>query len=105
MRILVKKTILFYCKEFPLASTPLLIWYNEISKYEFENFNELKSVYGNASVLGNNRVVFNIKGNDYRLIVSINFLQKACYIIWFGTHKQYDRIDAATVDFDSNILN
>ena len=104
MRILVKKTVLFYSKKFPIAATPLLIWYNEFSKYEFLNFNELKNVYGNASVLSNNRVVFNIKGNDFRLIVSINFLQKACYVIWFGSHKEYDKIDAALIEFDPSIL-
>jgi mRNA interferase HigB len=105
MRILIKKTILVYSKKYPLASTPLLIWYNEFSKCEFNNFNELKSTYGNASVVNNNRVVFNIKGNDFRLIVSINFLQKSCYIVWFGTHKEYDKVDAALIEFDSNILN
>jgi mRNA interferase HigB len=105
MRILIKKTILVYSKKYPLASTPLLIWYNEFSKSEFNNFNELKNTYGNASVVNNNRVVFNIKGNDFRLIVSNNFLQKSCYIVWFGTHKEYDKVDAALIEFDSNILN
>ncbi|WP_395044223.1 type II toxin-antitoxin system HigB family toxin [Flavobacterium sp.] len=104
MKILVKKTILHYIKKYPLAETPLLIWYNEFSKHEFINFNELKSVYGNASILSNSRVVFNIKGNDFRLIVSINFLQVACYVIWFGTHKEYDKINAETIAFDTTIL-
>lgn len=104
MKILVKKTILFYINKYPIAETQLLIWYNEFSKYEFNNFNELKSVYGNASIVNNNRVVFNIKGNDFRLVVSINFLQAACYVIWFGTHKEYDKINVETVAFDSAIL-
>ena len=72
MKILVKKTILFYIKKYPIAETQLLIWYNEFSKHGFSNFNELKKVYGHASIVNNNRVVFNIKGNDYRLIISIN---------------------------------
>ena len=104
MKILVKKTILFYINKYPIAETQLLIWYNEFSKYEFNNFNELKSVYGNASIVNNDRVVFNIKGNDYRLVVSINFLQAACYVIWFGTHKEYDKINVETVAFDTTIL-
>ncbi|MBP6759123.1 MAG: type II toxin-antitoxin system HigB family toxin, partial [Flavobacterium sp.] len=51
MKILVKKTILFYIKKYPIAETQLLIWYNEFSKYEFNNFNELKHVYRSASIV------------------------------------------------------
>ena len=104
MKILVKKTILFYIKKYPIAETQLLIWYHEFSKHEFNNFNELKNVYGNASIVNSNRVVFNIKGNDFRLVVSINFLQGACYVIWFGTHKEYDKINVETIAFDTTIL-
>ncbi len=64
----------------------------------------MKQVYKNASILANNRVIFNIKGNDFRLIVFLNFLQGTCYLIWFGTHKEYDKIDCETVPFDKNIL-
>ena len=87
-----------------MAEMPLMIWYNEFSKKEFANFNELKKVYGSASVVNNGRVVFNIKGNDFRLIVSINFFQAACYVIWFGTHKEYDEVNVETVAFDTSIL-
>jgi len=87
-----------------MAASQLLIWYTEFSKREFSNFNELKQVYGNASIVTNTRVIFNIKGNDFRLVVSINFLQKACYVLWFGTHKEYDKLDARTIDFDPKIL-
>lgn len=104
MRILVKKTILHYTKKYPNAQTQLLIWFTEFSKMNFATFNELKQVYGSASIVNKDRVVFNIKGNDFRLIVSINFFQQACYVIWFGTHKEYDKIDVATVDFDPSIL-
>ncbi|MEM8522853.1 type II toxin-antitoxin system HigB family toxin [Flavobacterium sp. PL12] len=105
MKILVKKTILFNIEKYPIAKTQLLIWYNEFTKLNFKNFNELKSVYGNASIVNNDRVVFNIKGNDFRLVVSINFVQTACYVIWFGTHKEYDKINVETVVFDTTILN
>ena len=81
-----------------------MIWYSEFSKYEFSTFNELKNVCGTASIVNKNRVIFNIKGNDFRLVVSINFLQNACYIIWFGTHKEYDKINVATVAFDTTLL-
>lgn len=105
MNIIVKRSILFYIDKYKGARIPLLTWYNEFLKQEFHNFNELKSVYGNASIVANNRVIFNIKGNDFRLIVSVNFNQLAAYIIWFGTHKEYDRIDAETIEFDTSILN
>lgn len=75
-------------------------WVSEFSKLDFTNFNEIKAIYRNASIIANKRVIFNIKGNDFRLIVSINFVQQACYVIWFGTHKEYDRINAATIAFD-----
>ena len=104
MKILVKKTILFYTEKYPIAKTQLLIWYNEITKQDFHNFNELKQIYGNASIVNNQRVVFNIKGNDFRLVVSINFLQTACYVIWFGTHKEYGKINVETIAFDTTIL-
>ncbi len=105
VKILVKKTILYYARKYPGAETQLLVWFNEFSKLEFSNFNELKKIYGSASVVNNNRVVFNIKGNDFRLVVSVNFVQVAGYVIWFGTHKEYDKINVATISFDTAILN
>ncbi|MFV0606335.1 MAG: type II toxin-antitoxin system HigB family toxin [Niabella sp.] len=72
-------------------------------KQTFTNFNELKAVYGNASIVNNQRVIFNIKGNEFRLIVSVNFRPNACYTIWFGTHKEYDKIDAERVKYNPNL--
>lgn len=71
-------------EHYPKAKSQLLTWYNEMVKQEFDNFNELKAVYGNASIINNQRVVFNIKGNDYRLIVSLNLKAKSllCYLVW-----------------------
>ena len=105
MNIIVKRTILYYVDKFPQAKTALLAWYAEFLEAEFSNFNEMKEVYGNASIVANKRVVFNIKGNDYRLIVAVNFKQSAAYVIWFGTHKQYDLINAEKIEFDTRILN
>ena len=104
MNIIVKRAVLFYVDRYPQAKTPLLTWYKEFSAQKFHTFNELKFVYGNASIVANNRVIFNIKGNEYRLIVSVNFTQGAAYIIWFGTHKEYDKIDCSTVEFDTASL-
>lgn len=105
MNIIVKRAVLFYADKFPPARTALLTWYAEFLKADFSNFNELKEVYGSASIVANSRVIFNIKGNEYRLIVSVNFKKKAAYIICFGTHKQYDKIKAETISFDTKILN
>ena len=104
MNIIAKRTILFYIDKYPKAKIFLLIWYNEFLKQKFQNFSELKTIYGNASIVSNNRIVFNIKGNDYRLVVSINFKQLSAYIIWFGTHKEYDKINVETIEFDTKIL-
>jgi mRNA interferase HigB len=105
MNIIVKRAVLYYIDKYPKAKISLLTWYHEFSKQKFTNFNELKAVYGNASVVNNNRLVFNIKGNDFRLVVSVNFKQTAAYIIWFGTHAEYDKINVETIEFDTNILN
>lgn len=104
MNIIVKRAVLYYADKYPDATIPLLAWYHEFLKQRFQNFNELKRVYGNASIVSGSRVIFNIKGNDYRLIVSINFKQAAAYIIWFGTHKEYDKINAETIEFNTKIL-
>ncbi len=105
MKIFLNKTIKHYLLAYPGASNALMAWQNEFELTDFSNFNELKSVYRSASIIGNQRVVFNIKGNDYRLIVSMNFNKGACYIIWFGNYKSYDLIDAVRISFDSRTLN
>ena len=105
VNVIIKRSVLFYCDKYPAAKVALLGWYKEFCDVNYKNFNELKQVYGNASLVANSRVIFNIKGNDFRLIVSVNFKQLAAYIIWFGTHQQYDKINAATIEFDNKILN
>ena len=93
----------YYTEKYPIAKNQLLTWYNEVLKFDFDNFNELKEVYGNARLVSNQRVVFTIKGNDFSLVVAFNFRRKTCYTILFGTHKDYDKIDVETVEFDSNL--
>ena len=102
MNVITKRTILFYIEKYPAGANSLKSWYEELLKAEFRNFNELKTVYGNASIIANNRIVFNIKGNSFRLIVSVRFETQALYIIWFGPHSAYDNIDAATVKYINN---
>ncbi|MEX2564442.1 MAG: type II toxin-antitoxin system HigB family toxin [Cyclobacteriaceae bacterium] len=77
----------------------LFEWYHEILRSDFSNFNELKAAYGNASLVGDERVVFNIMGNHYRLVVRFVFDFRAVQIKWFGTHKEYDKINATTVAY------
>jgi mRNA interferase HigB len=99
INIVTKGTILKYCEKYPSANTALEQWYYEFRRFDFKHFNDLKAIYPGASILTNGRVIFNIKGNEFRLIVRINFFAKALYIIWFGTHKEYNKIDAATIAF------
>jgi mRNA interferase HigB len=105
VNIIAKGSLLYYIERYPKARTALLTWYHEFSKNVFQNFNELKSVYGNSSIVANHRVIFNIKGNEFRLITSINFRTHASYIIWFGSHIEYDKVDVETINFDTNIIN
>lgn len=72
-------------------------WYREMERSEWQNINELKRDYPNASILKENRIVFNIKGNHYRLIVKLNFDYQICWIRFIGTHSEYDKIDAEKV--------
>ena len=105
MKILVMRTLYYYIDKYPAAEKALLGWANEVSKTVFSNFNDIKAVYHNASIVGNSRVIFNIKGNEFRIIVSVNFIQNACYVIWFGTHKEYDEIDVEKIAYDKDINN
>lgn len=97
--ILTRRTLNEYCSQYPEAAQALRKWYLDIKNADFASMNELKSVHGNASILADNRVVFNIHGNTYRLIVRFNFRYKAVLIKWFGPHALYDTIDAATINF------
>ena len=72
----------------------LRTWYRETQKSNWKTINELKSEYPNASILKDNRIVFNIKGNDYRLIVKFNFEYQLAWIRFIGTHPEYDKINA-----------
>lgn len=97
--IIARRTLLAYCVLYPQAANALKQWYAEVSERDFNSFNELKAVYGNASVVADNRVVFNIMGNKYRLVVRIIFDYKVIQIKWFGTHEEYNQTDVATVQF------
>lgn len=97
--IIARKTLLDYCKRYPSASVALMQWYHEIVTMSFNSFNGLKRIYGNASFVGDDRVVFNILGNKYRLVVRIVFEFKVIQIKWFGTHSEYDKIKVENIKF------
>ena len=103
MRIIKEKTLTDYCKvsKCKPAAESLKAWVFEVKYSIWNNANELKSNYGNASILSSKRVVFNIKGNDYRLIVDIEYKLKIVFVVWFGTHLEYDKIDAKTVAYEN----
>jgi len=99
MRVIAVKTLKDYADGFHQATQPLLSWYEEASTAQWSNPNELKAQYKNASVINDKRVIFNIHGNSYRLIVDIEYKLKIVFIVWFGTHKQYDKINAKTISY------
>jgi mRNA interferase HigB len=72
-------------------------WHDEVLMADWSTPQELKTQFGNASILKNSRVVFNIKGNNYRLVVQINYPYKMVYVRFVGTHVMYNQIDAVTI--------
>jgi mRNA interferase HigB len=94
MRVIAKKILREFWEEHPDSEHQLKSWYKEAVKADWKNPAEIKAEYSKASILKNGRVVFNICGNRYRLIVEINYLRKWVFIRFIGTHKEYDSIDA-----------
>lgn len=102
MRIVKEKTLTDYCNlgRYKPAAESLKAWVFEVKYSTWDNANELKLKYRSASVLSAKRVVFYIKGNNYRLIVDIEYKLKIVFIVWFGTHAEYDKIDAKRVSYE-----
>lgn len=97
MRIISRRTLKDFWERHPDAEQPLQAWYGDVRESRWRSSSDIKGVYRNASFVGNNRVVFNIKGNTYRLVVAIQYQFGIVYIRFVGTHEEYDRIDSATV--------
>ncbi|MCH8318525.1 MAG: type II toxin-antitoxin system HigB family toxin [Bacteroidetes bacterium] len=97
MRIIAKRTLREFWEKHMDAEVPLIGWYNKAKKSNWENFNDLKTQIANVSVLGNDRAVFNIKGNDYRLVVAMDYEKQIIWIKFIGSHAEYDKINAKTV--------
>ncbi|MBK0003708.1 type II toxin-antitoxin system HigB family toxin [Erwinia sp. S38] len=100
MKIISVKILRDFWAENPSAEQPLKAWVDEVIKADWKTPAEIKAMYRSASILKNRRVVFNIKGNDYRLIVAIAYQRGWMFVKFIGTHKEYDRIDAETVEVE-----
>ena len=96
MRIIAKRTLREFWELYPDAEDPLLAWYREVEKEDWTKPSQVKDKYRSASFVGD-RVVFNIKGNDYRLVVRINYPYRVVYVRFVGTHEEYDEIDVQEV--------
>jgi len=97
MRIIAKSTLREFWLRFADAEEPLLAWYREVEKEDWGEPSHVKEKYRNASIIKGSRVVFNIKGNNYRLVVKINYPYRMVYVRFVGTHAEYDQIDVEEV--------
>ena len=97
MRIIAKRTLREFWERHPSAERPLRDWYGTVSKLDWDTPARVKEQFPNASILPNYRVVFRIKGNEYRLVVRIFYPGRHVYIRFVGTHAEYNRIDAEKV--------
>src|SRR5882724_12490949 len=106
MRIIARRTLREFVqglsgkKDQPAVKAALDAWFDEASKASWKNTTDIKRLYATASVVNAERVVFNIKGNDYRLVVAVDFEKAIVWIKWIGTHADYDRIDVREVQHE-----
>ena len=97
MRIIARRTLRDYWERHLLAEQPLKAWFREAAACDWVSPTDVKRRYRHASILKGNRVVFNIGGNKYRLVVQINYDFRIIYIRFVGSHEAYDKVDAETV--------
>ena len=105
MRVLARRTLLQFAESLKgqqsqkAVAAALDAWHREVQRAEWRSSADVKRNYGTASIVSSDRVVFNIKGNDYRMVTAIDYRRQAIYIKWIGSHRDYDRIDARTVEY------
>lgn len=97
MRVIAKKILREFWEKHPDCEQQLKAWYQEASKADWKNTKVIKRRYVSASFLPDNRIVFNIKGNHYRLIVRINYDYQMLWVRFIGTHADYNKIDATKI--------
>ena len=93
MRVIAKSTLVEYYTKHPSAQKPLEDWYETTKRAEWKNLNDIRVAFNTVDYVGNDSYVFNIKGNDYRLVVVIRFTKGRVYIRFIGTHAEYDKIE------------
>jgi mRNA interferase HigB len=104
MRIIARRTLRQFVdtlvgrRDQPAVKAALDAWFDEVSKAQWVSSADVKKLYATASIVNAERIVFNIKGNDYRLVVSADFEKAIVWIKWVGSHKAYDRIDVTEVE-------
>ena len=101
MRVIAVSSLAEFWSKHPSARVPLMAWLTVARSAKWGSPADIKAQFGNASFVGQRRVVFNIKGNDYRLVVAVAYRFGALYVKFVGTHAQYDAIDANTVEIES----
>ncbi len=97
MRVVSRKALRDFWEKRPDARQPLQAWYADVIHADWKSPSDIKAAYRNASFLANDRVVFNIKGNRYRVVVAVQYKYGITYIRFVGTHQEYDKIDAAAI--------
>ncbi|MGH8639298.1 MAG: type II toxin-antitoxin system HigB family toxin [Burkholderiales bacterium] len=97
MRIIALGTLREFWRRHPDAEMPLRAWYAMARRAVWSRPAEIKADYRGASFIAGNRVVFNIKGNDYRLVLAVHYNRGLMFVRFIGTHREYDRIDAAAI--------
>ena len=100
MRIITRKTLLSFWTKHPLAEQPLKAWFDEAKNDVWGSPNDIKYHYKSASIIDAKRVVFNIKGNDYRLVTDIEYHLGIIFIVWIGTHAEYDKLNIKKLKYD-----
>ena len=97
MRIISRRALREFWSRHPNAEQPLRAWYANTKNADWKTPSDVKAIYRNASFVENNRVIFNIKGNSYRLVVAIDYQSGIVYIRFIGTHQAYNKINVATI--------
>ena len=97
MRIISRRILREFWEKHPDAGIPLQTWFHDLERATWNTPADIKTVYQNVSFVANNRVVFNIKGNHYRLVVVVVYRHAVVYIRFVGTHDEYDQIDVTTI--------
>lgn len=96
-RIFAKSTLKEFWDKHPESEQYLKTWYDTVRSSDWRNPNDVKKTYANASILKDNRIIFNIKGNAYRLVAKFNFDKQWVFIRFIGTHEAYDKVDVSII--------